>query len=133
MKAPFMLTLLLAAGCTASSTPYNPVEDVRYSAIGENPFWLLTIGDDSIVLGSGPGPGSRGGINGHRYRRVLPTVVDGVRRWESSDGTAVISVEARPGPCTGSRGARFEDRVRVRLSGRELNGCGGRKLSSGGA
>ena len=119
----------LAACTTSSRAPYAPVENVRYTALGEDPFWMVTIGDDRIVLTLGPDPGARSGpLNGHVYPRTLPRTVDGVTSWTSSDGTAAIGVEARPGPCEGSRGARYRDRVRVRLNGRELNGCGGPRL-----
>jgi uncharacterized membrane protein len=124
--------LLLLAACAAEREPFSPVHQVSYSAVGENPFWSLAIGDDAIVLtfGSNSRPG-RGALESVRYPRVLPRTVNGVTRWESGEGTAVIAVEAQPGPCTGSRGVRFEDRVVVRLSGRQLNGCGGRILSRG--
>jgi uncharacterized membrane protein len=127
------LTLLLAlpallAGCETARTPYAPVDQVRYSAIGEDPFWLLTIGDDRIVLRLGNGPGTS--ASEAVWPRTLPRTVDGVTSWQAGDGTQVIGIEARPGPCTGSRGRRYEDQVRVRLSGRELAGCGGRLLGS---
>jgi uncharacterized membrane protein len=126
-----LLPLLVLAGCTATQ-PYAPIRDVHYSALGQNPFWMLAIGDDRVVLTFGPAPGGRPGeLRSHSYPRVLPRTEDGVRRWQSGEGTAVIDVEARPGPCTGSRGARYEDEVRIRLSGRELSGCGGRRLSRG--
>jgi uncharacterized membrane protein len=125
-----LLAVALLAGCATAPRPYSPVEDVSYSAVGHDPFWSLAIGDDAIVLSLPPAPGSRE-ILSTRYPRVLPRTVDGIRRWESGEGTAVISVEARNGPCTGSRGIRYADTVRVRLSGRELEGCGGRLLSGG--
>ena len=68
----------------------------------------------------------QGEEDGAVWPRTLPRIVDGVRSWESGDGTAVISVEAAPGPCEDPSGRRFEDHVRIRLSGRELTGCGGR-------
>jgi uncharacterized membrane protein len=124
-----VLPLLLAGACQTSSRPYAPVENVRYTAIGQEPFWMVTIGDDAIVLSSAPEPGTREQrLRSYRYPRTLPRTVDGVRTWQSGDGTAVISVEAMPGPCEGSRGARYRDRVRVRLSGREMFGCGGPRL-----
>ncbi len=49
---------LLAGGCQAASRPYAPVDNVRYSAIGQEPFWMVTIGDDAIVLASSPDPGA---------------------------------------------------------------------------
>ena len=126
-----LVPLLLLAACTTSSRePYAPVENVRYTALGANPFWMVTIGDDRIVLAFGPDPGAQPGspLTSHNYPRTLPRTVDGVTSWTSSDGTASIGVEAMEGPCEGSRGARYRDRVRVRLNGRELNGCGGPRL-----
>lgn len=125
-----LLPLLLLAGCAASQAPYSPARDVRYSALGHDPFWMVTIGDDKIVLTFGPATGGSRKLAGHSFRRVMPRMVDGVKSWESADGTAVILVEARREDCIGSGGAVFEDRVRVRLSGRELHGCGGRRIAS---
>ena len=128
-----VLPVLLASACQTASRPYAPVDNVRYSAIGQDPFWMVTIGDDAIVLASGPDPGAESRrMRSYRYPRTLPRTVDGVRRWESANGTAVISVEATPGPCNGSGGVRYRDRVRVRLSGREMFGCGGPRLDRGG-
>ena len=127
----FLLLLSAAAvsGCAPSGRPYSPVGDLRYAAIGHDPFWSLAIGDDRIVLSRGDGDGRS--IASASDPRVLPKTVDGARVWESGEGSAAISVEARPGPCTGSRGTRYEDHVRVRLSGSELVGCGGRLLARG--
>ena len=117
--------LLLAGGCATAPRPYNPVRQVHYSALGENPFWMVAIGDDRIVL-------RLSGENGAAapedliWPRTLPRIVDGASTWESGEGTRVIAIESRPGPCTNARGQRYEDHVRVRLGGRELTGCGGR-------
>jgi uncharacterized membrane protein len=128
-----LLPLMVVGGCQTASRPYAPVENVRYTAIGQEPFWILTIGDDAIVLASSPDPGAQARrLRSYRYPRTLPRTVDGVRTWQSGDGTAVISVEATPGPCDGSGGVRYRDRVRVRLSGRELTGCGGPRLGRSG-
>ena len=117
------------AGCAQTSRPYAPVDNVRYSALGQNPFWMVTIGDDRIVLTFGPDPGARPGpLSGHVYPRTLPRTVDGVTSWTSSDGTAAIGVEAREEPCELTGGGRFRDRVRVRVNGRELSGCGGPRI-----
>ena len=119
---PFFLT-----ACATAPAPYAPVDNVRYAAIGQDPFWMVTIGDDRIVL-------SLAGETGEApteavWPRTLPRTIDGVRTWESGEGTQVITVESRPGPCVGVRGHRYRDHVRVRLSGRELSGCGGRLIS----
>lgn len=50
---------------------------------------------------------------------------NGVLRWQSGRGTQVISIEAWPGGCPQRANRESLDRVRVRLSGRELEGCGG--------
>jgi uncharacterized membrane protein len=109
------------AGCTAPE-PHAPVRDPLYTAIGAEPFWLLTIGEERIVLSF---PRKNGGFSDMRYRRGAARLENGVRRWEGGSGTAVISVEAWQAACR-TGGNMFEERVRVRLSGRELNGCGGR-------
>src|SRR3954453_24142970 len=85
--------LLLAAGCATTPQAYNPVQHPFYSAIGENPFWMMTIGDDRIVL-------RLGGENGAAPReqiwpRTLPRLVDGTRIWQSGDGIRVITIESR--------------------------------------
>jgi uncharacterized membrane protein len=130
MRKPALLAISLLVAACAADQPYAPVRDVRYSALGEAPFWMVTIGDDKILLTLAPdGGGRRARLRSHAYPRVLPHSDGDIRRWESGDGTAVIAVEARPGPCTASRGATYADHVRVRLSGRELQGCGGRLLS----
>ena len=116
--------LLLAAGCTTdySREPYAPVGSVNYSAMGQNPFWLLTIGDDRIVLRMAEAEGDA------VWPRTLPRSRGDVTIWESAEGTQAITIAARRGECRDSRGQRYEDEVRIRLSGRELFGCGGRML-----
>jgi uncharacterized membrane protein len=130
MKAALPLAFLALSGC-ATDTPFSPVSQVEYSAIGHEPFWMVTIGDDSIVLTLGPQAGSEDRLTSHRFPRVLPQVTGDTTRWQSGEGSAVIAVEARPGPCTGARGRAYRDRVAVRLSGRQLAGCGGRLLTRG--
>ena len=121
--------ILLAAGCATSSTPYAPVRDAAYQAMGSQPFWQLVIGDDAIVFRPVAGGGE------HRWPRVLPRTVDGVRTWQSGSGPEGITITARPGPCADEpregRELRFEHAVTVRMGedGPELTGCGGRLLS----
>jgi uncharacterized membrane protein len=127
-----LLSLLLLAGCATNSEPYEPVRNIRYSALGQDPFWTVAIGDDAIVLTLGKDSGGREGeLSSFTYPRVLPRTQDGVTIWESGEGMAAIVVEARPGPCRGSRNLSHENRVTVRLDGRELSGCGGRILAGG--
>lgn len=112
----------LAAACATSQRPYAPVRDVRYQALGAEPFWLLTIGDDRIALRSGDQAGEA------VWPRTLPRTEGGARIWQAGDGVQVITVEARPGPCETEGEEVYADNVRVRLSGRELTGCGGRLI-----
>jgi uncharacterized membrane protein len=119
---------LTAACASGARQPYAPVGHVSYQAMGAEPFWVLTIGDDLIVLDTGLGQDGAEGGGPATWPRTLPRTVDGVKTWESGDGTSVIGIEARPGPCTTEGAEIYEDHVRVRLSGRELNGCGGRLI-----
>lgn len=130
MKRSLPLLLLALGACTtATERPYSPVEAVQYAAIGGDPFWLLAIGDDRIVLSLGPdGHEAGNALRSHSYKRVLPRQTGAVRRWESGEGTDVITIEASPGPCS-LRDQTFEDRVTVSLSGRQLQGCGGRRVT----
>jgi uncharacterized membrane protein len=126
------LPLAFMAACATQPDAYSPVGTVRYSALGADPFWLVSIGDDRIVLTLGDEGGrADGALESYAFPRVLPVVNGVFRTWESADGAAVINVQARPGPCTGSGARLYEDHVRVRLSGRELSGCGGRMVSEG--
>ncbi|HZG08213.1 MAG TPA: hypothetical protein VEZ70_04440 [Allosphingosinicella sp.] len=133
MKIPLLLPpLLMLAACAGREVPYAPTQNVRYAALGEAPFWTVTIGDDSIVLALGADSGAgEGRLESFTYPRVLPSTQAGVTRWESGEGTSVISVEARRERCPGSRGMAYEDRVTVSLSGRRLEGCGGRIVERG--
>lgn len=122
------LPLLAAAGCTTASTPYAPVRDPVWQAMGSRPFWQVVIGDDAIVFRPVAGGGER------RWPRVLPRTVDGVRIWQSGAGADGITITARPGPCADEpregREVAYESHVTVRMGadGPELNGCGGRIL-----
>ncbi|HEX8640354.1 MAG TPA: hypothetical protein VF704_04275 [Allosphingosinicella sp.] len=123
MKRAFLpLPMLAVAACQTPSQEHihSPVRNPVYQAFGGEPFWSLAIGNDRIVL-------SLDGTDAV-WPRTLPRTVDRVRTWQSGDGTAVISIEARPGPCVTEGQEIFEDEVRVRLSGRELTGCGGRLI-----
>lgn len=116
------LPLLIAAGCATSQRPYAPVNDVRYQAMGAEPFWMLAIGDDRIVLRSSTFQGERS------WPRNLPRTLAGVRSWRSEQGGSAITVESRPGPCETEGEEVYEDNVRVTVGDQNLTGCGGRLL-----
>jgi uncharacterized membrane protein len=130
MKRLLTLALIALAGCsTAGEAPYSPVSDFQYGAISHDPFWLVSIGDDKIVLTLGPEGGRADGeLDSYEYARVLPRTINGVRRWESGEGTQVIAIEAHRGPCT-TGGHTYADRTKVFLSGRMMEGCGGREVA----
>ena len=115
---------LLLAACATGPQPYAPVDNVRYQALGAEPFWYLAIGDDRIVLRTSEGGEAV-------WPRTMPRMEGETRIWQSGDGVQVISIEARPGPCETEGEEVYADHVRVRLSGRELIGCGGRLLRRG--
>jgi uncharacterized membrane protein len=131
---PFILPAALAlSACAADSAraPHDPVGRFDYGAISHDPFWMVAIGGDSVVLTMGPAGGAADGeLTTAAYPRATPSERDGVRRWQSGEGTAVISVEARPGPCT-TGGRSYPDEVTVYLSGRMLVGCGGQEIGEG--
>jgi len=128
MRIAAFLPLVLLIGCETTRQPYAPVQNVNYAAIGGEGGWLLNIGDDRIVLSRPHADSEELSYDESVWPRVLPRTVNGVRTWESALGTYTIVIEARPGPCTGSRGAVYEDNVVIRVDGGERTGCGGRLL-----
>ena len=125
MRAILFLAFPLAA-CATQPPPFAPVKQVDYAAVGHDPFWMVTIGDDRIVLTLGAENARPRDLQSHDFPRTLPRVTGDVTRWQAGEGTAVITIEARAAPCTGSRGTTYRDQVIVSLSGRQLTGCGGR-------
>src|SRR3546814_6635520 len=88
MKRLLPLTLLALAACaTGADAPYRPVGAFEYGAMGPDPFWMVAIGDDQIVLLIGPPGGRADGENlSKSYPCVLPRGADGSRRWRSAGG-----------------------------------------------
>ena len=121
-KLALLPPLLLAAGCATPPRPYAPARDVAYQAIGAEPFWVLTIGDDRIVLRSSSLEGERS------WPRTLPRTVAGVRTWRSEHEGSAVTVESRPGPCETEGAEVYEHNVRVIVGDQALSGCGGRML-----
>ena len=132
MKKLLTLTLLTLAGCSTGGGVHAPVDHVDYNAISHDPFWLVSIGDDRIVLTMGPEGGRADGeLVDHQFPRVLPvTAADGTRRWEAQNGAHIVSIEAKPGSCkTGGRS--YAEATHVRFNGRDMYGCGGREVAAG--
>jgi uncharacterized membrane protein len=133
MKPFILLAALAVTACTAPAAlePQYSAGRIDYGAISHDPFWMVAIGGESVVLTMGPEGGAADGeLTSAAYPPATPSERDGVRRWESGDGTAVIAVEARPGPCT-TGGRSYPDQVKVYLSGRMLEGCGGPEIVEG--
>jgi uncharacterized membrane protein len=126
---PLHAAFLALAGCAtaepAEEVPNRRAAAATQSAHGADPLWHLTIWPDriSLLVDTG-GRGREADFQRASYANVRETRSGGVRRWQAGRGTAVISVEIRDGPCVQS-GWDYRQVARVRLSGRELNGCGG--------
>jgi uncharacterized membrane protein len=115
-RLPFALPFLLAAACATQPAVYQPVANPSYAALGSEPFWLLNIGGDRIVLRTPEGETV--------WPRTMRSNVEGVRSWESGE----LRIVARPGPCTASNERVYEDNVTITLPDRQLAGCGGRLI-----
>jgi hypothetical protein len=129
-RVPLILLPLMLAACAGDrSEPVNLVKRPLYQAVGGPPGWTLSVGRNRIVLRLSPDPSDGPGAPAivREYPSPRGGYADGVKRWEAGSGTQVIAIEARRAPCR-SGSVRFQDEVRVRLSGRELAGCGGRIL-----
>ena len=119
MNKASCLGLALLGGCVQA--PHEPARDADYAAAGAAPFWTLAIEGDRMLLTRA----GEDGLHSTAFPRVPPQQAGGTTRWEYAEGTRVITVEARPGPCEGPERQYYEDRVTVSLSGVRLEGCGG--------
>ncbi len=130
MRHFLLLGFLALAGCSTTSDVHGPKDHFEYGAISHDPFWIVSVGDQQIVLTRGPSGGRADGeLTTVEFPRTLPVETEsGVRRWESGQGSAFISLEARPGPCT-TGGRTYADTTRVIVSGQQqLRGCGGPEM-----
>jgi uncharacterized membrane protein len=126
-----LVLLALAAGCApaqreaAHAAAAEPMPRHLFRGEGEAPYWVVVVDEREIVLTlESGGPGREADYRTFRYAGVRAQSAGGVRRWTAGRGTAVISVEGWTEACV-LRGYDYRERARVRLSGRELNGCGG--------
>lgn len=120
----FALSALILAGCAVEPRPYAPVRGVAYQALGNRQFWVLTIGDDRIVM-------HRGESEDRIWTRTLPRVEEDRRIWQSGEGIDGINIVARPGPCAADNGDLYADFVTVHVGQANLEGCGGRRIGPG--
>jgi uncharacterized membrane protein len=133
MKRLSFLGLLVLAGCAATGpNPVDPVGQFHYGAIGHDPFWLVAIGDERIVLTLGPEGGRADGeLQSYQYPRALPREENGIRRWEARSGGQTLVITARRAACS-NEGRSYPDTVELRLDRRVLKGCGGREMGGRG-
>lgn len=119
---PAWLMFGFAAACTypamTSEAPSEPVRASSYTARGQEPGWLLTIGDTQIDYRGDygetritvPRPEPRTTFNGHRYE------------------TARLVVDVTHSRCNDAMsGFGFADQVTVTADGKTFKGCGGER------
>ena len=117
-----------------SANSVMPLNRITFTALGDDPFWIISISDDiriDVTLGD-EGGRADGALENFMFLGVRHVANGPFKTWESAEDAAVISVHSRPGPCNGSDNSVYENHVRLRLSGRELSGCGGRLLNEAG-
>jgi heat shock protein HslJ len=111
------VAILLLAGCATISAPTaSPAE--TYRALGNEPFWTVTVANGRLTYESPEGgfsvaaPSPRTTFNGHRYetRRIVLDITHA----QCSDG---MSDRVYP------------DSVMAIVDGRELRGCGGEPMA----
>lgn len=125
MKFLLGLPLLLAA-CAVPKAEYRHDTALRYEAFGDPPLWRLSVGDDRLALtihDPALGPTSTS------FADVTARTEGETTRWTAGgESLGRVDVEARRETCVAADGTRYEDRVTVSLSGRQLEGCGGKRL-----
>jgi uncharacterized membrane protein len=128
-QLPFLALAVALGGCaSAGDRIYAPVKNIEYGAISHDPFWLISIGDGQAVLTRGsPGGRADGELHSFAYKNPVPSYTGGVKRWQAGAGNDVMTLEARPGPCT-TGGRRYADHVKLFLGARTMTGCGGREV-----
>jgi heat shock protein HslJ len=114
---PPIAVALLAAACApvAGTQAPAPTDDAPYRAIGTEPGWALTIGDEMHYAGDYgetkiiiPTPEPRASVNGDRYV------------------TTRLIVDITHAPCSdGMSDRRYPDTVTVTADGKTVHGCGG--------
>jgi heat shock protein HslJ len=118
MRKLIIAIVAFAAGCTTLPQPDGPLPSEPYRALGNEPFWSVTIADGRMRYEtpeggfSVPAPTPRNTFNGHRYE------------------TARLTLSTRHGVCSdGMSDRRYADTVTVVADGMTLNGCGGAVLA----
>jgi heat shock protein HslJ/uncharacterized membrane protein len=115
---PFLLAALLAAGCTTMSDAEAPATET-YRALGNEPFWSVTITDGRMTYESPdgprfvvPAPPARPSFNGRRYQ------------------TDRLTLDITHGECSdGMSDRRYADTAMVIVDRRTMHGCGGEILA----
>lgn len=132
MRFLLPLTLLALAGCASTPDVHAPTGNVQYAAISHDPFWLVSIGDDRIVVTMGPEGGRADGeLTTTEFPRVLPIqMADATLRWEIVEGGATrFRLSASPRECKAG-GRAYRDTTLLVIEGRSFKGCGGPEVRS---
>lgn len=113
MKHAFRLALA-ALAFSASTAAF--AQSGTYRALGTEPFWSVTIGNGRMVYDDA----EQRRVSVATPRPIIPRLSGRIYR------TGRLIVMIRPGPCSDGMSDRtYQDSVRVRVDGRQLDGCGG--------
>ncbi|MGD9945888.1 MAG: META domain-containing protein [Burkholderiaceae bacterium] len=108
----------LLAACAVPSPQQAPAPAEPYRASGNEPFWRIVIDGGRLLLDRPDEP--------QRAAAVSPPRATANGRSYEAPG---MRVEIAAGRCQDSMsGALYGDRVTVTVDGRQLSGCGGRRL-----
>jgi heat shock protein HslJ len=133
LSAMVAVFVLLAAGCgaparsgpaTGEPSQSRPVEQVPFTARGQEPGWMITIDAGTIFLSADFGARQL------RFPRTAPQIsADAVRYRTEAEGRR-LSVWIEPGICADiATGMPHPYRVRYELDGKGHSGCGGEPKS----
>ena len=115
--------LLRAAPVGEGGGCERPVGTYLYQAFGNEPFWSVTVWEDSVVFAQPDDP-ARVAWPSTQVKATRDPA--GTRTWTAQDhgGLPVLTLTIDRATCTdGMSGEVTTFRARARLSGRELHGC----------
>ncbi len=125
MQKPVMVTIDTGKPARLGK-PRKPSLDTVFVAKGSNPSWALTVRRDSLILSMAPKGSTL------RFNAVKSDTMSGVVSWHLNSGGHALLIKARLGRCIPDPpDDAWGHYVTIRLDGKTLKGCGGRK--SGGS
>jgi heat shock protein HslJ len=133
LRALLAVFVVLASGCSsplrtepAANEPMGPrpMEQVPFTARGQEPGWMITIDAGTIFLSADYG------VLQHRFPRTAPQVSAGAVRYRTEAEGRRLSVWIEPAICADiATGMPHPYRVRYELDGKGHSGCGGEPKS----